>query len=41
MAKKKTKNKTAWSKAKDSKSLVRKELTEEEKMRMAHYHERS
>jgi hypothetical protein len=41
MAKKKAKNRTARSKAKDSKGLIRKELTEEEKMRMAHYRERS
>ncbi|MFX0196152.1 MAG: hypothetical protein ACFFCW_08520 [Candidatus Hodarchaeota archaeon] len=41
MAKKKKKRKTARSKAKDSKDLVGKELTEEEKVRMAHYQERS
>ncbi len=41
MAKKKKKSKTARSKAKGSKDLVSKELTEEEKVRMAHYRERS
>jgi len=41
MAKKKKKSKTARSKAKESKDLVSRELTEEEKVRMAHYRDRS
>ena len=41
MAKKKKKRKTGRSKAKESKDLVSRELTEEEKVRMAHYRGRS